>query len=133
MEQLLVNKIKCPDGTVLTSRHRHDFQMHVQDDGREYFIDGGLAYQRIGFSDQEFEDLSCYVGDPHEKIREHFEWTRVFDANSERLPEPEVILLKDITDDHLEALVHWTAEDYPEYIHQVFVDEQAWRNSQEKQ
>lgn len=36
--ELLVNKIRCPDGTILESRHRHDFKQHIQDDGREYFI-----------------------------------------------------------------------------------------------
>lgn len=129
MEQLLVNKIKCPDGTVLVSRTRHDFQGHVQEDGREYFVDGGLSYQRIGFSDHQFEDLTCYVGDSHEKIREHFEWTRSLDERGDPLEKPEVVILKDITDSHLGALVHWTAEDYPEYIHQVFLDEVEWRKN----
>lgn len=129
MKQILVNKIQCPDGTVLVSKHRHDFKEHVQDDGREYFIDGGLAYQRIGFSDEEFENLICYTDDPHEKIREHFEWTRCMDASGNLLPEREVVLLKDITDDHLKALVDWTAEDYPEYVHKLFLDETAWREN----
>lgn len=129
MRQILVNKIKCPDGTVLVSKHRHDFKGHIQDDGREYFVDGGLAYQRVGFSDQDFEDLTCYTDDPHEKIREHFEWTRCMDAGGNRLPEPVVVLLKDITDGHLNALVEWTSEDYPDYIHQLFVDEVEWRKN----
>jgi len=127
MTQLLVNKIKCPDGTVLQSKHCHDFQMHTQEDGREYFVDGGLEYQRVGFSDEDFEDLTCYTDDPHEKIRECFEWTSVLDENGERLEEPTTRLLKDLTDDHVEALVRFTAEDYPEYIHKVFVDEQEYR------
>lgn len=129
MKQILVNKIKCPDGTILVSKHRRDFQEHLQEDGREYFVDGGLDYQRIGFSDEEFENLTCYVGDPHEKIRQHFEWTRCMDSEGNLLPKREQVLLKDITDDHLKALVDWTAEDYPDYIHQLFVDEVEWRKN----
>ena len=36
---LLYNAIKCPDGTLIVSRHQHDFQMHRQKDGREYYVD----------------------------------------------------------------------------------------------
>ena len=32
---LLYNAIKCPDGTLLVSRHQHDFHMHKQEDGGE--------------------------------------------------------------------------------------------------
>lgn len=72
---LLYNAIMCPDGTLLVSRHQHDFQMHKQQDGREYFVDGGLLYQRIGYSDSEYTNLCICSDDTHEKIREHFEWT----------------------------------------------------------
>ena len=142
---LLYNAIKCPDGTLLVSRHQHDFQMYKQKDGREYFVDGGLLYQRIGYSDNEYTNLCVYPDDPHEKIREHFEWTRNFDKGMNKLPRPETIKLKDITDDHLMALVEWTKEDvaatqlssdelnrsnlqYPKEIHKVFVDEVEYRN-----
>ena len=125
---LLYNAIKCPDGTLLVSRHQHDFQMHVQEDGREYFVDGGLAYQRIGYSDNEYTNLCVHSDDQHEKIREYFEWTRHFDKDMNKLPRPEVIKLKDITDEHLMALVEWTNDGYPKEIHKVFVDEAKYRN-----
>ena len=130
MSQLLVNKIICPDGTVLESRHRHDYQEHEQEDGRVYLIDGGLDYQRIGFSDTKFTNCTYYVGDDHSKIREHFEWTRHMDADGNPLPVYEVVLLKDITDSHLDALIEWTKEDYPQYVNDLFVAEKEWRNNQ---
>jgi hypothetical protein len=117
----------CPDGTVLVSRHQHDFQMHKQQDGREYFVDGGLLYQRIGYSDNEYTNLCVYSDDLHEKIRELFEWIRHFDKDMNKLPQPETIKLKDITDDHLVALVEWTNSGYPKEIHKVFVDEIEYR------
>jgi len=125
---LLYNAIKCPDGTLLVSRHQHDFQMHRQKDGREYFVDGGLAYQRIGHSDTEYINLSVYTHDLHEKIREHFDWIRHFDKDMNKLPQPEIIKLKDITDEHLMKLVEWTDTGFHKEIHKVFVDEVEYRN-----
>ena len=126
-KQLLHNSIQCPDGTILVSKHRHDFQHHIQADGREYFVVGGLYYQRVGHSDDEWIDLSVYVGDEHSKIREVFTWYRRMTADKELLPSPEPILLKDITNEHLIALVEWTSDGYPDYVHKIFVDEFNWR------
>lgn len=59
-KKLIRNAIQCPDGTIIESKHRHDFVLHRQEDGREYFVDGGLDYQRIGYSDNEYKNLSEY-------------------------------------------------------------------------
>ena len=128
MRELLVSKIQCPDGTVLESRYRYDFKQHTQSDGREYFIDGGLDYQRIGASDDKFINLSLYTNDNHEKIRDNFIWGRNFDKEGNRLPKTEYVKLKDLTDEHLEALCTYTLEGYPAKINKVFLDEQKWRN-----
>lgn len=125
--KLLVNKIICPDGTVLQSRSRHHFVEHIQEDGREYFVDGGLEYQRIGFSDEEYTDCTCYTDDPIEKIREHFTWTSVLDKDCKPLSKPICNLLKDLDDHHVSVLVEWTSENYPKKINDVFVMEHEYR------
>ena len=127
MDQLLVNKIICPDGTVLESRHRHDYQEHEQEDGRVYLVDGGLDYQRIGFSDTEFTNCTYHVGDDHSKIREHFTWKSILDENGERLEQPIYRKLKDLTDAHIYALIEFTAEDYPQFINDLFIAEKSYR------
>jgi hypothetical protein len=129
MFMLLHNSIQCPDGTILVSKHKYDFKSHTQEDGREYFVDGGLDYQRIGYSDKEYVDLSVRSDDPHEKIREHFEWVRRMNEQGQMLPKSEVVKLKDITDSHLMALVEYTKEGYPEEINKVFVDEIEFRKT----
>ena len=127
-KQLLVNKIICPDGTELRSRSRHHFVEHTQEDGREYFVDDGLDYQRIGHSDKQYTDCTCYTDDPIEKIREHFTWTSILDKNGNRLDKPVEKLLKDLDDGHVDALVEYTNhEAYPQYINDVFVRERAYR------
>lgn len=128
MRTLLVNKIKCPDGNILHSRGRHDYQAHVQEDGRMYSIDGGFAYHRCSYSDMEYIDLCLYSDDTHEKIRNNFEWTRNYDKDMNLLPQPETKLLRDLTDDHIVALVKFTKiNGYGDMINKVFIDEVKWR------
>jgi hypothetical protein len=45
---LIYNAIQTPDGTILESHHRHECVSHVDENGFKYFVDGGLAYCRIG-------------------------------------------------------------------------------------
>ena len=126
-KKILVNKIQCPDGTILESRHRYDYQEHTQEDGRVYSVEGGLSYQRILHSDKGFTDLTIYSDDTHELIRNNFVWGRNYDKNKNKLPVTEYILLKDLSDDHVETLCYFTVHGYPEQINKVFVDEHNYR------
>ena len=127
---LLLNRIRCPDGTVLTSRSRHDFKEHTQADGRYYFVDGGLSYQRIGYSDKEYTDLSIYTNDTHIKIRENMEWGKNYDKEMNLLPKTVYVKVKDITDGHLKAIMLLTKGVEGSSItavHQVFQNELEFR------
>lgn len=123
---ILYNAIQCPDGTIIESTYRHDWVQHIQEDGREYFVDGGLDYQRIGCSDKKFINLLVTTESEHAKIREVFKWTSNYDANMNPIA-PVKRKLKDLTDDHVKALVIWTEEGYPEYVHKIMKDELEWR------
>ena len=124
--ELLHNSIQCPDGTILVSRSRHNFVAHTQEDGRGYFTDGGLSYNRVGYSDEEFIDLCVYSDDDHTKIREHFDWGSYGINGDEPL---KYILLKDITEGHLDALIDYCKTGYPSKILKVFKDEKEYRNN----
>lgn len=70
---LLVNSIQTPDGTVLVSRHRHDFVCHEDSvTGTRYCIDGGSEYIRWSMGG-DYKNLCVYSDDPHEKIRKGVE------------------------------------------------------------
>ena len=43
---ILSNRMRTPDGTILESKHRHDYVTHLDANGREYMLDGGLDYVR---------------------------------------------------------------------------------------
>lgn len=94
--QIIVNQIMTPDGTIITSRHRHDYVTHIDKNGLVYSVDGGLDYLRrtshktsnIGFrkiingvlslfgitrhDPIAYTELSIFSDSPHEIIREHY-------------------------------------------------------------
>jgi hypothetical protein len=99
---LLHNSIKTPDRTVLVSRFTHDYVCHLDTiTNTSYCTDGGNSYQRI-VSGGDFENLSVYSTDPHEKIRE------VVERGGRGIHGDEPLkyeVLKDINDDWLEAII----------------------------
>ena len=120
--QILVNKIRCPDGTILESRHRHDYVIHHDVADNKYMVDGGLDYLRRGGSG--YTDLSFYYGDEHNLVREHFSWGSRGISGRDPLT---YILLKDITESHLEALIEYTISSPVKEINMLFKDELVFR------
>jgi len=71
--RLILNRIQTPDGTILTSYHRHDYVTHIDKNGLEYMTDGGNEYARRNVhKDAPYKDLSVYSDAPYEVIRESF-------------------------------------------------------------
>ena len=46
MTKLVYNALQTPDGTIITSRNRHDYEEYIDANGKSYMIDGGLDYVR---------------------------------------------------------------------------------------
>lgn len=102
--QLIFNGIRTPDGTILQSRHRHDYKTHLDDNGHVYMVDGGLDYLRRhvppkGF---EYEELSLNADHLHSKIRELVDWGTYGKDGDQPFKR---VLLKDMTDDHCRAII----------------------------
>lgn len=135
MMHILRNAIQTPDGTVLQSIHRWDYQEYTDTvDGQWYMVDGGLDYFRgslNGFANNnshpDFKDLKITTDSSHELIREVFEWTSVLDENGVDRDEPIRRPLESLDDEHIKSLVIWTAEGYPKYVHKIMVDEMLYR------
>jgi len=73
MNALIRNAIQTPDGTVLESHSRHDYVTHTDANGKEYMVDGGLAYVRTTLHDDQIS-LALYDDEPHEVQREVLKW-----------------------------------------------------------
>lgn len=66
----VTNAIKTPDGTVLQSRHRHDFVTHHDiKSGERYILDGGLEYKRTSMNEHPAKDISLDSSAPWKDIR----------------------------------------------------------------
>ena len=71
--QLIRNAIQTPDGTVLDSKYRHDYQSHKDANGKIYVVDGGLDYVRATVHDDQIS-LALYDTEPHEVQAQYLTW-----------------------------------------------------------
>lgn len=114
------NALMTPDGTIITSTNQHDYQTHIDANGKHYFVDGGHSYCRSSaHGDERFlilDDTS-----PHSEIREYFTWT-TYGKNGDQSARQ--VLLKDMDEDHIMAILR---QDYYRNTHQELVNELHFR------
>ncbi len=125
MRKIVANCIRTPDGTILCSRHVHDYATYLDKNGYTYMVDGGRDYLRRNIVDEApAEELSVYADDPHEVIRERFDWgTRGKDGKSPLTFK----LLKDLDDGHIMAILD-TQKQIADWTRKLFIDELSHRN-----
>jgi len=97
---LVYNAIRTPDGTLLESRHRHDYLEHKDANGETYMVDGGREYLRRNVTEEPYEELSLYLGDDHDKVREVVRWGKLLESG-----QVQWITVADLTTPHLEAIL----------------------------
>ena len=105
---LIRNAIMTPDGTVLESRHRHDFKTHLDKNGKTYMIDGGYDYSRRSNNGDE-TDLCLYDDQPHEVQRVILTWGTYGKNADQPLKHKRVC---DMSDAHIQAVLD-TCNPYP--------------------
>lgn len=123
--QIVYNALQTPDGTIIQSKHRHDYVTYLDKNGKEYMIDGGTDYVRSSANGDE-KYITLHATSPIEEIREFFKWGRNYDADNNRLPKTEWVPLKDLNDGHLDALC--TGKFSQEFITLLFIREKQYRN-----
>jgi len=122
--KVIYSAIKTPDGTVLQSRHRHDYQTYTDKNGKEYMIDGGLDYVRSSANGDE-EYITITLKHPHEIVREYASWG-TYGINGDR--PLEYVKLKDMTTDHIEAVLD-TVRNINPNLRTAFVNELNFRSN----
>lgn len=122
--QMVYNAIQTPDGTVIASFHRHDYKTHLDKNGKEYMIDGGLSYCRCNIHDDQ-KHIIVYLDEAFPKVREYFHWGKNYDKDMNPLPETQWTKLCDLNDDHLDALIDggWGAG----WCQRLFQEEKKYR------
>jgi hypothetical protein len=120
--RLLLNRIKTPDGTILTSYNRHDYLTHKDAITKEVLmVDGGNDYIRRHVGT--YEELSVYDDGSHITRRSALHWgTRGKDGKQPLVYKP----IKDLDSDHIEAILK-TQHQLSEFYKGVFKEELKYR------
>lgn len=118
----MLNRIKTPDGTILTSYNRHDYLTHKDAITKEVLmVDGGNDYARRHVGT--YEELSVYDDGSHLTRRSALHWgTRGKDNKQPLTYKP----IKDLDSDHIEAILR-TQTQLSEFYKEVFKDELKYR------
>jgi hypothetical protein len=120
--RILLNRIKTPDGTILTSYNRHNYVEYKDTLTKEVLmVDGGTDYLRRNIGT--YEELSVYDDGSHITRRSAVHWgTRGKDGKQPLVYK----LLKDLDSDHIEAILK-TQHQISEFYKEVFMEELKYR------
>ncbi len=133
MEQrILLNRIRTPDGTILTSYGRHDYFTHLDENGETYMVDGGGDYLRRNLNIIPYEELSVVDDGTHETRRQNLHWGVNYDKEMNRLKQTEFRPIKDLDTDHIEAILQNYGETISEFYKEVFFQELSYRRLKQK-
>ena len=111
--RLIRQALQTPDGTIIESRHRHDYIEYTDKVANDiYVIDGGLEYERQSVNKIPAKSLSVYLEDGIEAVREALTWgTR---GRSGREP-VRLIKLCEMSNAHIEACLETQPRMHPHY------------------
>jgi len=126
LKNIVYNAIQTPDGTILESRHRHDYVAYTDQNGYEYMVDGGTAYLRRGWTPDapDYNELSLTIDDPHGKVREHVKWGTYGPNGDQPL---KFVTIKDMSTDHINACLE-NVPSMSDKIRTVMENELEYRN-----
>lgn len=123
--RLIYNAIKTPDGTVLRSRFTHDYVTHIDANGEEYMVDGGLSYLRRNINKEPAKELSLYMYDGHELARGCLKWGTYGKNGDQPLQWKKI---KDMSDAHISAVLDDVRSITP-IIRDCMLEEIVYRNN----
>ena len=121
---ILSNRMRTPDGTILESRYRHDYVTHLDNNGKEYMLDGGLDYVRSSANGDEYL-LTIYTDYPHELIRLHAKWGTYGKQSDQPLS---YVAIADMETGHLQACLDTQKSTIRPALYKVMQDELEYRN-----
>ena len=110
-QTIIYSALRTPDGTVIESLHRYDYNTYLDANGKEYMIDGGNDYIRSSaHGDEVF--LTVYSDEPHDKVREFMKWGTRGKGGKKPL---HYVALKDMDTDHIQACLDTQWQMRPDY------------------
>lgn len=104
-KRLIYNAIKTPDNTIIESIHRHDFNTHIDRNGKTYGVDGGLEYCRRMGDMSDCIDLSIYDNGEHSLRVKYLKWGANYDENMIRLSKTVYKTIEEMNIGHIQAIL----------------------------
>ena len=124
---IIINAIQTPDGTVLRSTSRHDFNQYVDDNGKTYMIDGGLDYIHCSANGDE-KHIQVYLEDGINAYRTQPLW-----GTYGKDPKPPYVLrylsLADMETEHIRAVLDGGFQIHP-HLKTAFETELNYRETE---
>ena len=112
MSDIVYSAMRTPDGSILRSRSRHDFVFHYDENGKMYYLDGGISYVRASCNgDEDF--ITITLDHSHEIVRDLVDWGTYGISGDQPL---KFIKLKEMDDEHLESVIENCNGAYPQII-----------------
>ncbi len=119
---IISNRIKTPDGTIIESVHVHDFNCHVDTNGKQYCVDGGKDYLKRSCEDDDYIECSVYSDAPHDEIRLVQKWGVKQDSGH-----PIFVSISELTNMHIINILI-TQEQISKQLRKIFNDELHYKN-----
>jgi len=120
-QRIILNQIRTPDGTILTSYHTHHNVTYVDANGERYVIDGGLDYLRRSSNKTPYKELSQYDNQPFSEIRKYL---HVCEYNNGCHEPSQCIPIKDLEKSYIESILE---EALPEVLQDYLPEELIYR------
>jgi hypothetical protein len=123
---ILKNSKRCNHcNDEIESKHRHDF---VTCKCGKIAVDGGKDYGRTMFTElSDFTDTSIDDDGTHELRRKHLTWGNSYDKDMNRLPETIYNPIKDMTSDHIQAILDGGWAKNNTFYEELFKEELKFR------
>ena len=129
-KRILYNAIRTPDGTVISSKHRHDFVCHIDANGKKYCVDGGLVYLRRIADTFDYEDLTVIDDGNHETRRQYLFWGINYDKDGKWLESGTIWThIKDLETNHIKNIINGAFLVGNVFLQEVFNNELKYREN----
>jgi 3'-phosphoadenosine 5'-phosphosulfate sulfotransferase (PAPS reductase)/FAD synthetase len=90
-------------------------------------VDGGNSYLRRNINIEPYIDLSIEDDGTHELRRQYLTWGKNYDKDMNRLPETIYSPIKDMTSDHIQAILDGNYAKNNPFYEELFKEELIFR------
>lgn len=130
MTYYIRNAWETPDGTIIESKHRWDYQSHEDAaTGEVYMCDGLGLYIRRSVNVIPAKSLCVTTEDAFELQRKYFRWKSFYDADQNLLEVPKVIFLCDMQTEHILAILQTQKHIVGTAVETIFKKEIEYRKA----